>query len=110
MLQSTSLLTIHSPGSYVPISVGQMRNRWFPAGTARYVVGDDLKAVKTGKIQVERDPEFSRKEYHAGIQAKENAALKAVREKAKEEAKRARNTATAAAKAAARDQLNVCPH
>ncbi|KAF2426317.1 hypothetical protein EJ08DRAFT_561693, partial [Tothia fuscella] len=50
-------------GSYVPISLGQMRNRWYPQGLARYVVGDELSSVKTGKISVERDSEFEAARY-----------------------------------------------
>ncbi|TID24842.1 putative prephenate dehydrogenase [NADP(+)] [Venturia nashicola] len=45
-------------GRYVPVARGVMRNIWFPSKIARYAVDDELKAIKDGKIVVERDYEF----------------------------------------------------
>jgi hypothetical protein len=38
-----------------------MRNLWFPSKIARYAVGEELKAIKAGKIEVQRDVEFGAK-------------------------------------------------
>lgn len=45
-------------GSYVPISIGQMRNEWFPRRVAEYVTNTQLKDLKTRNIASERDFEF----------------------------------------------------
>lgn len=45
-------------GSYVPISIGQMRNSWFPRRTAEYVTDSQLKELKAKNISAERDFQF----------------------------------------------------
>ncbi|KAL1301708.1 hypothetical protein AAFC00_005917 [Neodothiora populina] len=45
-------------GSYVPISVGQMRNAWFPQRVAEYVTDSQLKELKAKNISAERDFDF----------------------------------------------------
>ena len=55
-----------------------MRSLWFPNKIARYAVGDELKAIRDGKIQVERDFEFGleqpkREKKVVDTEVKENA-------------------------------------
>jgi FAD synthase len=45
-------------GSYVPISMGQMRNVWFPMKTAAYVTDVQLKDLKAKNISAVRDFQF----------------------------------------------------
>ena len=47
-----------------------MRNRWHPRSVARYAVGDELRAIKDGKIKVERDPEFTAEKFKASQAAR----------------------------------------
>lgn len=60
LLKSTvpKLIDMSPTGKYVPVSRGKMRNVWFPSKIARYAVGEELKAIKAGKIEVQRDVEF----------------------------------------------------
>lgn len=39
-----------------------MRSKWFPNKIARYAVDEELKAIRDGKIVVERDYEFGLRE------------------------------------------------
>lgn len=39
-----------------------MRSKWFPNKIARYAVGEELKAIRDGKIIVGRDYEFDTRE------------------------------------------------
>lgn len=56
------MLTFFAPGRYVPIARGVMRTKWFPSKIARYAVDEELKAIRDGKIIVERDFEFGLQE------------------------------------------------
>src|ERR1700712_3798495 len=54
--QLTLVATI---GAYIRVAPGQMRNDFFPAKLARYVVGNELKQlVNSGRV-IQRDSEFA---------------------------------------------------
>lgn len=42
----------------MPISIGQMRNEWFPRRVAEYVTDTQLKDMKTRNVTAERDFQF----------------------------------------------------
>jgi hypothetical protein len=85
-----------------------MRNRWYPIGVARYAIGDELKDINAGKINVERDSEFEAGRYKAQLAAERKRQTKEAIEVAKKAA-RAQKLATAAAKKAVTvQQLSVC--
>lgn len=42
----------------MPITIGQMRNSWFPQRTAEYVTDTQMKELKTKNISAERDFQF----------------------------------------------------
>jgi len=67
-----------SLGTFVPISAGKMRNIWFPTNIARYAVGEEINAIKAGKIPLERDHAFKVNEWY---QKKQKAQQKALEEK-----------------------------
>lgn len=48
----------HGTGSIVPISMGRMRNEWFPRGVAEYVTQPELRTLKLSNTTVERDVEY----------------------------------------------------
>jgi hypothetical protein len=78
-----------------------MRNRWFPFNVARYAVGDELKSIKLGKVNVERDSEFEAVKHRAQLAQLARLGSKEAIEAAKKEAKAQRNAASALAAAAA---------
>ncbi|OCL13108.1 hypothetical protein AOQ84DRAFT_417129 [Glonium stellatum] len=45
-------------GSCIPISAGQMRNRWYPSRIAEYVSANELKELKRQNVDIERDFTF----------------------------------------------------
>ncbi|KAI5202895.1 hypothetical protein E4T39_04497 [Aureobasidium subglaciale] len=50
--------TFGRKGSYVPISIGRMRNEFFPTRSAEYVTSVQLKEMKAKNISAERDFQF----------------------------------------------------
>jgi hypothetical protein len=50
--------TFGRKGTYVPISIGRMRNEFFPTRTAEYVTPAQLKEMKAKNITAERDFQF----------------------------------------------------
>jgi len=50
--------TFGRKGTYVPISIGRMRNEFFPTRTAEYVSSAQLKEMKAKNISAERDFQF----------------------------------------------------
>ncbi|GAB7356437.1 hypothetical protein MBLNU459_g7208t1 [Dothideomycetes sp. NU459] len=50
--------TFGRKGSYVPISIGQMRNDWFPRRVAEYVTVSQEKELRSKKVATERDFQF----------------------------------------------------
>jgi len=82
-------------GTYVPISVGQMRNRWFPRHVARYAVGDEVRAIKEGKIHVERDSEFKAGVYLHQLKLEQRRNVKKVVEIAEKEARQVQRATVA---------------
>ncbi|THW51962.1 hypothetical protein D6D21_01226 [Aureobasidium pullulans] len=50
--------TFGRKGTYVPISIGRMRNEFFPTRTAEYVSSAQLKDMKAKNISAERDFQF----------------------------------------------------
>lgn len=63
MVDEVCVSTTHPPaehqsdnvGSYVSVSVGQMRNGWYPRSIAAYVTHTELKDLKSRNVQIERD-------------------------------------------------------
>jgi uncharacterized protein YciI len=55
MSADTSLLL----GAYIRIAPGHMRNDFFPAKLARYVVGQELKQFLASGRTIQRDAEFA---------------------------------------------------
>jgi len=47
--------TFGKKGAFVPVSVGLMRNEWFPRRTANYVTPASLKTLKAQNVDLERD-------------------------------------------------------
>jgi hypothetical protein len=47
-----------SVGSIVPISMGRMRNEWFPLRIAEYVPQKEVRALRLSNTTMERDVEF----------------------------------------------------
>jgi len=45
-------------GSIVPISMGRMRNQWFPRGVAEYVTQPEIRTLKLSNTTIERDVEY----------------------------------------------------
>jgi hypothetical protein len=45
-------------GAYIRIAPGHMRNDFFPAKLARYVVGQELKQLLSSGRTIQRDAEF----------------------------------------------------
>jgi hypothetical protein len=50
--------TFGRKGSYIPISIGRMRNNFFPTRAAEYVTSAQLKDMKAKNITAERDFQF----------------------------------------------------
>jgi hypothetical protein len=50
--------TFGRKGSYIPISIGRMRNEFFPTRAAEYVTSVQLKDMKAKNITAERDFQF----------------------------------------------------
>lgn len=48
----------HGTGSIVPISMGRMRNEWFPRGVAEYVTQPELRTLRLSNTAMERDVEY----------------------------------------------------
>lgn len=46
-------------GAYVPVSIGQMRNTWYPQRTAEYVPHTLLKQLKASNTPIARDFDFT---------------------------------------------------
>lgn len=51
-------LTRNCTGSIVPISMGRMRNEWFPRKVAEYITQPELRTLRLNNTSVERDVEF----------------------------------------------------
>lgn len=62
-------LTEHDAGSLVPISLGRMRNEWFPRGVAEYVTQPELRTLRMSNTAVERDVEYGVTDLAAQAQA-----------------------------------------
>lgn len=90
-----------SEGSYVPISAGQMRNRWFPTRIARYAVGQELRDIKDGKIKVELDTEFVTGRFKQQVAQEKREQAKAAVAAAKEAARQERHAAATKARVTA---------
>ena len=71
--------TFGRKGTYVPISIGRMRNEFFPTRTAEYVTPAQLKEMKAKNITAERDFQFG---------VPDPAALKAIEQQSQRSAKR----------------------
>jgi hypothetical protein len=93
----------------VPISAGQMRNRWFPIRQARYAATEELKDINAGKINVDRDSEFIASKY-AGQLAAERRRVRNVAIETAKKAEKAKKKAAAAAskKNFTVQELSVC--
>ncbi|KAI7528280.1 hypothetical protein KC331_g15821 [Hortaea werneckii] len=50
--------TFGCKGAIVPISIGQMRNNWFPRRVAEYIAVPELKTLKLKNIAAERDFDY----------------------------------------------------
>ncbi|KAI7151357.1 hypothetical protein D0869_11547 [Hortaea werneckii] len=50
--------TFGRKGAIVPISIGQMRNNWFPRRVAEYIAVPELKTLKLKNIAAERDFDY----------------------------------------------------
>ncbi|KAK5125800.1 hypothetical protein LTR85_012076 [Meristemomyces frigidus] len=50
--------TFGRKGAIVPISMGQMRNDWFPRRVAEYVTMPELKTLRVKNVAMERDFDF----------------------------------------------------
>lgn len=52
------LADTYGEGSIVPISMGRMRNEWFPRGVAEYITQPELRTLRMSNTAMERDVEF----------------------------------------------------
>lgn len=71
----TNMASMYLPGSYVPISTGQMRNEWFPKRVAEYVTDTHLKELKTKQVTTDRDFQFGLSDPSDAAHASSAAAL-----------------------------------
>lgn len=71
--------TFGRKGTYVPISIGRMRNEFFPTRTAEYVTPAQLKEMKAKNITAERDFQFG---------VPDPAAVRAIEQQSQRSAKR----------------------
>lgn len=71
--------TFGRKGTYVPISIGRMRNEFFPTRTAEYVTPAQLKEMKAKNITAERDFQFG---------VPDPAAIRAIEQQSQRSAKR----------------------
>lgn len=65
-------LTGSTTGSIVPISMGRMRNEWFPRRIAEYVPQPEMRTLRMSNTAMERDVEFGVTDLAAQI-SKSNA-------------------------------------
>jgi len=69
---SVQWLTTPCAGSIVPISMGRMRNEWFPRRIAEYVPQTEVRTLRMSNTAMERDVEFGVSDLAAQI-SKSNA-------------------------------------